>query len=371
MPATKEQVDIIAQQVEVRYAANPNLVAGLLKHMGVDRMQMDDGEIRSACPIHRGDRQDSFVVWLDRDVPIWRCFTDCGEKGRLPKLVMRKYRCRYADAVAWLAQVIGMRVNLEGTVEVPLDLLEDDAVARWERAVGLTQKQQQRTPNVFPESMVAYSMQWRPGHFIDRGFPEKLLRYFQVGFVPARTWVWPDPHNPGRLQGWFEDRISIPWRDREGRLIGFDGRRLDGVKLRKYQALPGTRRSVTLYGLHCPKVAQAIDETHSLLLVEGCADCWRAYMHGMLNTVSPGGVELSREQMDLIAGMGVRTVMLYFDGDAPGQTVALRMAEQLADRHVVMNAQPPTGMDPGDLADRSAFFRPIESARTLTKEMFQ
>jgi DNA primase len=359
--ATQEHIEIVSQQVESHYSGNPDLIVHLLGQLGAANIRLENGQIRSTCPLHMGDREDSFVVWLDRDVPIWRCFTDCGDKGRLGKLVMKKFQCRFVEALKWLAQVGGLQVDIDGSVDISPDVLEDLAISRLNSLRGIGKVQ---TANHFPESMVQDSMRRAPGYFLTR-FPQWLLQHFQVGFVPGGTWVRPDVKDPTKMQGWFEDRESIPWRDIDGRLIGFAGRRIDGVKHRKYMTLPGTVKSLALYGLNDPKVRQAIIDTKELNLVEGYCDQWRAYQHEVYNTTAVGGVELSQAQLFLIRSFPLRRINIYFDGDTPGQTVAARMAEQLAETNAVFNATPPDGSDPGDLIVKEAFLQPILNATEI------
>ena len=362
MVTTQDQIELISQQVEGHYAGNPDLIVHLLGRIGANNIRLENGQIRSTCPVHMGDREDSFVVWLDRDVPIWRCFTDCGAKGRLATLVMRKFQCGFVDALKWLGQIGGLQVDLDGHIEISPEIMDDLAMARMKRVCNPAGRN--KVANIFPEEMVRFSMQRAPAYFLTR-YPQWLLEHFQVGFVPAGTWVRADPANPLKRQGWFEDRESIPWRDRGGRLIGFAGRRIDGLKHRKYMTLPGTVKSLALYGLNEPKVQQAILDTKVLHLVEGYCDFWRAYQHGIYNTVAVGGVELSPEQLAMVHEMILDKVIIYFDGDTPGQTVAARMAEQLNPIKNVFNATPPDGSDPGDLIVTEAFLQPIQNASQI------
>jgi hypothetical protein len=85
-----------------------------------------------------------------------------------------------------------------------------------------------------------------------RQFPTEVLDYWEIGFVPGGTWVWPDLNekdDSGRpiMRGWFEDRISLPWRNMEGKCVGFAGRRFDGVDHLKYKNLYGLKRNL----VHC------------------------------------------------------------------------------------------------------------------------
>lgn len=340
------------------FAEHPDSVVDLLRFMGAQDIKVSANEVRSSCPLHGGRRPDAFVVWTDRGRAIWQCHTDCGTKGTLTQAVQRRYQCRFADAVEWLTRFAGMDPASMGTI--PVEVLEAKALDSLNRQLGLDHHRREAV--VFPESMVVESRQRSHRLFLDRGYPQSLLDRFEVGFVPGRTWVWPDPVNPSKMRGWFEDRISIPWRMMDGTLVGFDGRRVDGVKHRKYMTLAGTRKSHTLYGIHRPEVVEAVRRRRRLVLVEGEADQWRACQHDRCDTAAVGGVELSRRQISLITQLCVNLVVLLFDADTPGQTAAMRMAEQLSGIARVANAIPPDGQDPSDIVDRNRFEELIEQA---------
>lgn len=352
----------MARYVESLFMGRPNLVVELLTKLGADQIRVMDRSVRSTCPIHNGSRWDAFVVWLDREHPIWACHTDCAAKGGLVSLVMRRYGLDFEPAIMWLAAFVGLDVG-EGTVSVPSHIIENDEISQFNRAMGLKGSRSQ--VKYFPEEMVKQSMLHSHPHFVDRGYDSLVLEHFGVGFVLANTWVWPDPSNPSKLQGWFEDRISIPWRDENGHLIGFAGRRVDGVNIRKYQTLDGTVKSTALYGYWLPEIKRAIKDSRTMVLVEGYADMWRAYMHGVTNCLAVGGNQLSSAQLEIIAAAGVSSVVIYLDGDEPGQAGAANLAKQLQDVVVVKNALPPLGQDPGDMVDKDQFWEPIRQAKSI------
>jgi hypothetical protein len=253
----------------------------------------------------------------------------------------------------------GMSVNLDGMIEIDQEQLDAQSFREVSVAMGLAD----RRPNVFPEQMVDFSMQRRHPLFVERGYPQSLLDRCQVGFVPRGVWVWPSPSEPSRWEGWFEDRISIPWRDKAGVLIGFNGRRVDGVPLRKYQTLTGTRKGCAIYGMHDPLVRQAIIQTGEICLFEGEPDVWRAMQHGIFNVGGVGGIELSPPQRSLLRSLPLKRVTVCLDGDTPGQTAATKLCEQCRQFVTeVYNAVPPADKDPGDLTNREEFVGTLRNA---------
>lgn len=364
MTPTSAQLSVIADQVLRTYVVNLDLIVKVLEKMGAHGIRIEGDEIRCSCPIHMGEGTDSFVVFTDLGKPIWKCWSKCGDGGLITKLVQKKYRCDYESAINFLAQEAGLQTTGDGFILVSQEALDQHSDSVLARQLGI--KSIAQTPNFFPESMVEFSLQNKNDYFQKRGYPEWLLDRFQVGFVPRKTWVWDDPKHEGRQQGWFEDRVSIPWRDMEGRLVGFAGRRVDGLDYRKYLTLPGTRRALALYGLQDVETVTSIRKSRRLIVLEGYPDYWTGFMHGVYNCVCAGGTELSPEQISLIASFNLEELVFYYDGDTPGQTVARRMADQTSHIARVRMAVPPQGTDPGELFEREAFLEPIERSVPFT-----
>lgn len=346
------------------YRSRPDLVVSLLERIGAGGVHMVGGEIRCACPIHHGRNTNNFVVWVDGHVPIWKCFSGCSAQGDLAKLLQVKYSCKFLEAISWLFYNAGLHFD-GNTIEVGIEAYQEETLSQWKRRAGV--RDETAEVHAYPEWMVNSSTQMECSYFRDRGFSKKLLDAFEVGFVPAGTWTWLDSNKcdeqgrPVRV-GWMEDRVSIPIRQNDGLLIGFSGRRLDGVKFKKYKILPGTMKSKALYGMHQALTQRMITRSRQVNLVEGFVDTWQAWRHDCFNTVGVMGTSISSHQIKLISDCAVERITTFFDGDLPGQTAAKNLGEQLKGIASVHNAVPPVGVDPGDIRDREFFCRLIHDA---------
>ncbi|MDI6824711.1 MAG: toprim domain-containing protein [Bacillota bacterium] len=155
----------------------------------------------------------------------------------------------------------------------------------------------------------------------------------------------------------FRGRVMFPVRARDGSVLGFAGRTLDGSAA-KWVNSPGAvlPKSRTLYGLD-----RLPEGSGPVLLVEGYLDVVVLQARGWpaLGTM---GTSLAGAQADLLAGLG-REVVVLFDGDSPGRKAAARAAALLEGRGVAVRVGTlPEGSDPDELALAGRLAGVVESA---------
>ncbi|MCL2639830.1 MAG: toprim domain-containing protein [Phycisphaerales bacterium] len=361
--------------------SHPELVELLLERLGGRNISAFSRGFTCTCPIHaNSDNDGAFVVWFNQERMIWKCHTRCAAQGGLADLLVRKYNASFQQAVTWLAQFAG--ITISGPImQVSPEQIQEETLATMKRRFGLSS--QENGPVFFDESWVAWSQRyWQtPGGQVAcdflagplgthnaygekrKGFPFEILCRFDIGFVPGGCWVRQNPDAPDKQIGWFDDRISIPWRMPGGQLIGFAGRRIDGQKYMKFQNYPHTKKAYALYGLHLPETQAEIQKERVLVLVEGYGDVWRGHQFGIHNVVAVGGVELTPQQISLMTSFDLDCVVLFYDGDTAGITTARKMANQLRDKVKVRVASCPDGYDPDDLPDRQAYLHQLEHSR--------
>jgi DNA primase len=376
-----------AQAVQQRYVDNPDLIGDLLEKIGARNITPHArGSFRSTCPLHDGDNHQAFAVWVDKGYTVWKCHTRCAARGNLATLMMKRYQASFQEAVTRLAQFAG--VKIDGPILCQsIEQIEEESLASLTRRLKTKPKTEEY---IFDEGMVKQAWGWwrhpdakRAIQFLTgpvgtltdtgekcKGFPREIIKKFELGFVPAKQWL---QHNPAKKHrqagelndGWFVDRVAVPWRNRTGQCIGFAGRRLDGQKYLKYQNLPLTSRGSALYGLHLPDVREAIARTREVIVVEGYCDVLRGHQHGILNITCPGGTEFSPTQLRLLAQLGVEWINIFFDGDQAGVLTSARLADQCRDVSRIRVARLPDGVDPDDLCRREDFLGGLATARPV------
>lgn len=380
MLVTQTPLSRLADSVCAHYVKRPDLIVALLHRLGAEKVRQFRGQIRSTCPVHMGSNDDAFAVWFDKGYAVYRCHTDCGEKGTLSQLLMRKYNATFEQAVMFLAQFAGIQVTGQ-MLEISKEALDEETSDVFAKRIGLTKEDK---PTIFPEMWADWSHQmlFQPAaaEYLDyltgpltertswgdrkRQMPIDVIKRFQIGFVPGKTWYYYDSEKIGR--GWAENRISFPWRLITGECIGFAGRRVDGKPDKKYKTYPGTQRSFALWGLHDPMTKAAIMRERKLVMLEGYTDVMRARQHRCDYSTALGGLELTAHHLRLIRSWNLDAVVMYLDPDKPGAIAAYKAAEQLRTTVRVYLATPPTDEDPGELVDYNQFWTPIVQAQPFT-----
>jgi len=188
-----------------------------------------------------------------------------------------------------------------------------------------------------------------------RGLSETTLETFGLGYAPER---WdgllshlqqvegfaPDlleaaglvvPRRGGDgFYDRFRHRVMVPICDRQGRIIGFGGRSLDGGEP-KYLNSPETEvfeKGKHLFGLD--KAVNAIRKDDRAVVVEGYFDVIALHAAGITNAVAALGTALSSQQItQLCRCCDGKRLILNFDTDRAGVRAAQRAigeVEQLA-----------------------------------------
>ena len=123
----------------------------------------------------------------------------------------------------------------------------------------------------------------------------------------------------------FRNRVMVPIRDRQGRVIGFGGRSLDGTEP-KYLNSPETEvfeKGQHLFGLD--KAANSIRKNDRAVVVEGYFDVIALHSAGVDNTVASLGTALSSKQITQLCRCSEnKRIVLNFDADSAGVRAANR-----------------------------------------------
>ena len=240
-------VDVVGRHVELKKSG--------ANHMGL-------------CPFH-GEKSPSFSVSAAKQ--FYHCF-GCGAHGDAIRFLMEHSGMSFRDAVADLAQQVGMAVPDDG----PLDTAEQQR--------ALQARAHQATLSETLERASAHYRQQLKGHppAIDylkrRGLSGQIAARFGLGYAPG-GWrslasafpryddpllaesglviVQGDEGPEQKRYDRFRDRIMFPIRSVKGEVIGFGGRVLDGGEP-KYLNSPETPIFVKgreLYGLYEARAA--------------------------------------------------------------------------------------------------------------------
>jgi DNA primase len=286
--------------------------------------------LKGLCPFH-SEKTPSFTVTPEKQ--IFHCY-GCGKGGNVIKFVMETEGETFPEAVKRLAEDAGIPVSWTS--------IRDD-----EQTPKQKERQTLHEAHAYAAKLYHYLLRnteaGKPAmdYLRSRGFTDKLIEEFGIGFAPAR---WDTLVQSLQKQGYdaadmerggllsrkqegdgyvdrFRDRIMFPIHDGEGKVAAFAGRLL-GSGQPKYMNSPETplfNKSRTLYHLHDAKAA--IRRSRQVVLFEGYVDCIKAWSAGVANGVASMGTALTAEHAALIRRFAEEAVICY-DGDDAGQAAA-------------------------------------------------
>jgi DNA primase len=341
-------------------------------------------EFVGLCPFH-DDSSPSMTVSPVKQ--IYYCFS-CGAGGNAIKFLMEFQRASFSDVVLELARRYQLPVE---TLEGPQQERLRQQLSRREqlhRVLALAAgwfADQLRAPEGAPA--LAYLRD-------TRSLSEATLADFQLGYAPDR-WdgllshlVQVEGFGPEVLEAAglvvarkggdgfydrFRHRVMVPIRDRQGRVIGFGGRSLDGAEP-KYLNSPETE--VFAKGKHLfalDRAADPIRRADVAVVVEGYFDAISLHAAGITQAVAALGTALSQQQItQLCRCCDSKRLVLNFDADRAGVRAAERAIGEV--EHLALQGQLdlrvlqlPDGKDADDYLRRqgAAAYRALLEAAPL------
>ncbi len=327
----------------------------------------DNGyQVRGICPLHHGDNPTAFAIRYkdDSGMPCfrWECHTKCCKSGDIIDYVREIYSVSFNSAMSWLSDLFHMDRNVFTKINTG-DFLDAKDVAKFNADINRIKHTAEVDPENFDininENFVNTCVSRRNQYFSNRGYTEEVLDMYDVGFCPEYCSPSSWRHSPSGGA-----RVTIPIRDQYGELCGMSGRTMKTscTEGDKYKNLHGTRRGFTLYGLDVAE--KYIAEKKSIILTEGYADVWRAWMHGKRNTVGVMGTKLTSHQTKLILSRA-NTVAIAMDNDKAGREAEARIAEKLKDFVTLYHIPLPDNTDVGEIESRDEFYFCLKNARKI------
>lgn len=295
------------------------------------------------CPFH-DEKSPSFTVSQTKQM--YYCF-GCQAGGNSIKFLMELGKRSFADVVLDLAR----------RYQVPVQTLEPEQRQELQRQISLREQLYEVLASAasFYQHALRQSQGQRAMQYLlsDRQFNEVTIQQFGLGYAPAgwetlHRYLVEDKHYPVHLvekaglikprkegAGYydvFRDRLMIPIRDIQGRVIGFGGRTLTDEQP-KYLNSPETElfnKGKTLFALDQAKAG--ISQFDQAVVVEGYFDAIALHAAGINHAVASLGTALSLEQVRLILRYtDSKQLVLNFDADKAGTNAAERAIGEIAD----------------------------------------
>ena len=322
-------------------------------------------EFVGICPFH-DDKSPSMTVSPAKQ--FYYCFS-CGAGGNAIKFLMELQRTSFSEVVLELAR----------KYQLPVETLDGPQQERLRQQ--LSRREQLHRVMTLAAGFFRTALQQPQGQAAlsylreQRGLQPATIDAFGLGYAPEG---WDGLLNHlQRVEGLapelleaaglvvarkggegfydrFRHRLMVPIKDRQGRVIGFGGRSLDGSEP-KYLNSPETElfeKGKHLFGLDL--AADAIRRDDRAVVVEGYFDVIALHAAGISNAVAALGTALSSQQItQLCRCCDSKRLILNFDADGAGVRAAQRAigeVEQLAlqGQLELRVLQLPAGKDPDE-----------------------
>lgn len=263
------------------------------------------------CPFHE-EKTPSFSV--SREKQVYHCF-GCGKSGNLFNFVMEIEHLAFPEAVAFLAELVGIDPTSYQTTQSSFSSRLQVLRAAVERAVALFAQRLSpvgeaylRERGISPETAHAFQLGYADGRvgevLLQEGIPADVLR--EIGL-----------RLPSQHRDRFFDRLIFPIADAREKPVGWGARVIHSghPKYLNSPENPLFRKRALLYGL--PQARAAMLEKGEAVLLEGYMDVLQLWQAGVRHVVASLGTSLTREQA-LLLRRYVSQVIFCYDGDAAG-----------------------------------------------------
>ncbi|MFN6559866.1 MAG: DNA primase [Nostoc sp. ChiSLP01] len=295
------------------------------------------------CPFH-DEKSPSFTVSQTKQM--YYCF-GCQAGGNAIKFVMDLGKRSFAEVVLDLAR----------RYQIPVQTLEPEQRQELQRQLSLREQLYEVLASAaqFYQHALRQSQGQKAIEYLrsNRRLQEETIQQFGLGYAPAGwetlyRYLVEDKHYPvqlvekaglikprkegGGYYDVFRDRLMIPIRDVQGRVIAFGGRTLTDEQP-KYLNSPETElfsKGKTLFALDRAKTG--ISQLDRAVVVEGYFDAIALHAAGINNAVASLGTALSLEQVRLVLRYSEsKQLVLNFDADKAGTNAAERAIGEIAE----------------------------------------
>jgi DNA primase len=305
------------------------------------------------CPFHE-ERTPSFSV--NPSQGLFYCF-GCHKGGDLITFVRETQGLDFAGAIEWLADRFHVTIDYEE--DSPEGAARRDRRGRLYALLDQATGYYERT--LWETEVGSYARDYLKG----RAFSEEITREFRLGLsrvgnalarkAQEKGFTRDELLAAGLIRGdgsdYFQRRLMFPLTDARGRVVGFQARVLyeDDPLRGKYVNTKESElfhKSAVVYGLD--KARPAIAREDRACVVEGNADVIALRQAGFQPVVACMGTALTDQQLREL-GRLTKRLWLAFDGDAAGESAALRGMELAVAQGFDVNVVAlPAGVDPAE-----------------------
>lgn len=238
---------------------------------------------------------------IDEETGIWKCWTE-NISGDIIDFYQRITGKSFVDSVMEIAK--SQNIKLE---------ISEELKREFEFKKGLYSLNS-KIANLYQQALV----QNKEGqeYLVKRHFTLDIIKQFKIGYIPTLPLasfgsnIVPilkeaglvNTDENGNAYNYFSThRISIPFFDEYGHIVGFSSRVTDNNYKPKYlhsRTSKIFKKDELLYAFNFAK--NKIKETKSVIITEGQIDCIRCHQFGITDCVATCGLALSEKQLKLL-----------------------------------------------------------------------
>jgi DNA primase len=297
------------------------------------RLEKKAGRYWGRCPFHAGGQERTPSFTVDPDKKMYYCF-GCHEGGSIIKFIMEMDKLSFPETIETLARRFGVEIIRENGLADETDPEKNsrlEGLIELYRGVSvsfhyfLTKKSEGTTANRY---------------IISRGISQEMIERFKLGYSPAdRLWLYgflmKKGFSPPLLaasglfserypqSSFFSDRLMFPIADRQGRIVAFGGRLIDGEgpKYINSRETEIYHKGQTLFAIDV--ALPQIRRTKAAYLAEGYVDVIALHQAGITNALAPLGTAFTDDQAKLLRRWADQ-INLVFDSDEAGQNAVVK-----------------------------------------------
>ena len=342
-------------------------------------LQKGGKNFKALCPFHN-EHTPSFMV--SSQLQSFKCF-GCNKSGDAITFIEEIEGVEFPEALRMLAERAGIKLK---------EVKEAPEQSRKQKLFEINHLAEEYfnfllTKHKFGKVALDYLK--------NRGLKEETIKVFGIGYSPNS---WDSLGNFLLKKGYFlEDivasglaitkeggrhfydrfrgRVMFPYRDSQGRTIGFSARILEAEKDQpKYINTPQTPiydKGSSLYGIDLGKTE--IKKADEAIVVEGQMDMISPFQAGVKNIVAAGGTSLTQNQLRVLLRYS-KNLALCFDTDFAGDSASQRgieVAEEL-EMNIRVVTLPKEFKDADEVVkkDPEIFKKAIEEAKPINDFYF-
>lgn len=253
----------------------------VLEYFNYEKIRrVSENEIRCAYDIDRNGT--AIRIKLDENISAVDFARNVS--GDIIKLIMINRDLPFREVIEGIKEVIGVS-------DVKIGKVEESFLSIFNK-LGHKNKTKREEIEIYPESILDnFSKEWNL-RFLKDNISIDVQREFDIGFDN------------------ITQRITIPWRDFEGNIVGVMGRsNIDGVE-NKYLPIIAFKKSNTLYG-YSENYIELCD--NNIFIGESEKFVLQLKTMGYSNAVALGGNSLSEVQIEELLALNPKNLIFCYD----------------------------------------------------------